>query len=232
MYFPQDGNAVNIYAYRGGLGSISGSEYPTNELRHSVATDQRSSNTKNAAYGHSDLLYAKETNVPRTTPSVQLTFHHLLSKIEVVLMEGAGDEDFLGDIESVKILNTKTGAKFTLGKDKPAYGKNNENGIVITAEENTTTDIQIDADVTAKDATEVLNEAIIVPQTLAAETEFIQITLKSGGKFTYKLGEAGTTFESGKKYKYTITANQTGLSVTSTIANWGNGGEVDGEATM
>ncbi|WP_455635490.1 fimbrillin family protein [Parabacteroides sp.] len=96
MYFPQDGNAVNIYAYRGGWGSISGSEYPTNELRHSVATNLRSSNTASANYGHSDLLYAKETNAPRTTPSVQLTFHHLLSKIEVVLMEGAGDKGFLG----------------------------------------------------------------------------------------------------------------------------------------
>ncbi len=198
MYFPQDGNAVNIYACRGGSHSIIEGAYPAGTSYHSVSSDQRS-NTPPSGYGMSALLYAKKTNAPRTTPSVQLTFHHLLSKIEVVLMEGAGDEGFLGGIESVKILNTKTTAKFTLGKDKPAYGKNNEktDGIEITTDGNTTTDIQIDADVTAKDATEVLNEAIIVPQTLAAETEFIQITLKSGGKFTYKLKEE-TTFESGR----------------------------------
>ncbi len=132
----------------------------------------------------------------------------------------------------MKILNTKTGAKFTLGKDKAPYGKNKEktDGIEITADGDAA-DIQIDADVTPKDATEVLNEAIIVPQTVAQDKDFIQIYLKSGGKFTYKLEEE-TTFESGKKYKYIITANQTDLSVTSEIEDWGEGGTATGEATM
>ncbi len=233
MYFPQDGNAVNIYACRGGSHSIIGGAYPAGVSYHSVSSDQRS-NTPPSGYGMSDLLYAKVTNAPRTTPSVLLTFHHLLSKVEVVLMEGAGDEGFLGGIESVKILNTVISAGFTLGKDKPAYGKNkeNENGIEITTNGDTTTDIQIDADVTPKGVGYTLvNEAIIVPQPLADETEFIQITLKNGGKFTYKLEEE-TTFESGKKYLYGITANQTDLSVTSEIKDWDNCGGATGEASM
>ncbi len=227
MYFPQDGNAVNIYAYCGDLG-YADMGYPSASLTHRVQSDQ-----KNTAYfSLSDILYAKYANVSRTAGSVELTFHHLLSKVEVVLKEGAGDENFLNDIASMCIANTKSDAIFTLDKTKPAYGKNNDktDGIEITAYGNTTA-IQIDAGVAPKGATEILNEAIIVPQTVEQDKDFIQIYLKGSGKFTYKLDKP-TTFESGKKYKYVITANQTGLNVTSSIENWGEGGTATGEATM
>ena len=134
----------------------------------------------------------------------------MLSKVEVILKKGVGENDFLAGITKVEILNTLPQAQFTLDKEKPAYGKNTElpDGIEITAD-GTAQNITIDTDITAEGATSILNEAIIVPQTIEAGTAFIKITLAAGGEFVYKMKDGGTTFESGKKYRYTITANQT-----------------------
>ena len=48
----------------------------------------------------------------------------------------------------------------------------------------------------------------------------------------YKIPDAGgLTLESGKKYTYKITVNQTGLTVTSKIENWTSEEKV-GDAEM
>ena len=79
----------------------------------------------------------------------------------------------------------------------------------------------------------ILNEAIIVPQTIEAGTAFIKITLAAGGELVYKMKDGGTTFESGKKYRYTITANQTAIEVSSSIHDWDEGtGDDDGIAVI
>lgn len=219
MYFPQTGNKVNIYAFHHAKVSVPPAFGIS--LTYLVEVDQ----TTEANYAKSDIAYAKATNVARTTSAVSLNFYHLLSKVEVVLKEGSGDQNFLFDISKMEILGTYQGASITLDKTTDPDKFTVSTGAAIEA-------ISIDTDVTAKDATtEVLNEAIIVPQTLNADTEFIRITLNSGGVFTYKLANE-TTFESGKKYKYTITVNQTGLSVATSITNWNNGESVNGDATM
>ncbi|WP_455634449.1 fimbrillin family protein [Parabacteroides sp.] len=223
MYFPQDGKGVDIYALHGIVTLTEKAPYPTAELAHTVASDQRSSTSTNG-YAESDLAYARKIDVTRETPIVNLTFQHLLSKIEVVLKEGDGETGFLGNIDKVEILGTKPTANFTLDKAT-------EVDAISVSAAGTETAIEIDADVTT-DAPEILNEAIIVPQNIEKETPFIQITLTSGGVFTYKLKE-GTTFDSGKKYKYIITANQTDLTLTATIEPWGDGiGDDEGAATM
>lgn len=226
MYFPKTGNSVNIFALHINA-TLADNTFPVSQLTHKVATDQKSATN---GYAKSDLVYAKSTEVVRTSNTVNLTFNHLLSKVEVILKEGNGVTGFLTNLNSLKIMNTKPNAQFTLTKDGPSYGYNAEHqdGIVISAEGDAT-EITIDKGVTTK--TNILNEAIIVPQTLAASTSFIQIELSAGGVFTYKL-ESETKFESGKKYTYTITVNQTGLTVTSSIANWTAGGTATGTATM
>lgn len=236
MYFPQTGNKVNIYALHTTSTYLpTNNSFPTNELTHTVATDQQTT-ASGTGYQGSDLVYAKLTEVERKSTATNLSFNHLLSKIEVVLKEGVGESDFLTSekINKVEILSTLPDAKFTLTKESAAYGKNADktDGIAITAG-GTATPITIDKDVT--DGSEELNEAIIVPQALDGSTTpvpFIQITLNSGGVFTYNL-QTTTTFESGKKYKYVITANQTGLTVTSSISPWGSGtGDDNGKAEM
>lgn len=77
-------------------------------------------------------------------------------------------------------------------------------------------------------------EAVVLPkQTINANTAFIQVKLSNNDVFTYKIPTGETlTLESGKKYTYKITVNQTGLSVTSTIEGWGSGVDKEGNATM
>lgn len=219
MYFPQTGNKVNIYAFHHAKVSLPPAFGLA--LTYTVEQDQ----TSEANYAKSDIAFAKSTDVARTTSIVPLKFYHLLSKVEVVLKEGNGDKSFLQNgISKMEILGTYQGASITLNKTTDPDKFTVSTGAAIEA-------IQIGTDVTPASGPEVLNEAIIVPQKLADKTGFIKITLNSGGEFIYKLDKE-TTFDSGKKYKYTITANQTGLSVTSSIENWGEGGTATGDATM
>ena len=232
MYFPLTGNDVNIYALHTNA-TWFGNTYPARSLTHTVAADQRS---ETDGYATSDLTYAKLTGVSRSgnPTSVAVQFRHLLSKIEVILKKGVGENDFLAGITKVEILNTLPQAQFTLDKEKHAYGKNTElpDGIEITAD-GPVQNITIDTDITAEGATSILNEAIIVPQTIEAGTAFIKITLAAGGEFVYKMKDGGTTFESGKKYRYTITANQTAIEVSSSIHDWDEGvGDDDGIAVI
>lgn len=224
MYFPSTGNAVNIYAIHGNL-----SEYTTlwgTEQTHTVATDQTSGDNK-TGYATSDLVYCKNGNVARTSQAVNLQFSHLLSKMEVVLVQGDGAPN----ISKVEILNTKLQATFTPDKT---------NGCQVTAAGEISGDtrnaITIDNSTTESANTSsnpTLNEAIIVPQTIAEDTQLFRITTDNGGTLYYKVPDGGVTFDGSKKYRYTITAKLTGLTVTCSISDWTSaGGATSGDAVM
>ena len=216
MYFPETGNGVDIYAIHGNWGSTALTDFWGTEQTHSVAQDQRTGQETDG-YAKSDLVYAKSTDVSRAgnPTTVNLIFTHLLSKVEVVLVRGEG----YPSISKVEILNTQLDAKFTPDKAK-------ENITVTVSGTKGENPIEIDTNTTPKnDATGMdeskknLNEAIVVPQTLAKSTPFIRVTTNDGGALIYRLKE-GTTFASATKYRYTITAKLTGLEVTATITPW------------
>lgn len=223
MYFPSTGNAVNIYAIHGNL-----TEYTTfwgTQQTHTVATDQTSGDSK-TGYATSDLVYCKNGNVARTSQAVNLQFKHLLSKVEVVLVQGNGAPG----ISKVEILNSKLQATFTPDK---------ENGCSVTAageiDDDTKNAITIDNGTTASEDTEsspTLNEAIIVPQTIAKGTQLFRITTDNGGTLYYKVPDGGVTFDGSKKYRYTITANLSGLTVTCSIKDWDSTTDTSGNAEM
>lgn len=223
MYFPSTGNAVNIYAIHGNL-----TDYTTfwgESQTHTVAQDQTSGEGK-TGYATSDLVYVKKENVARTTQAVNLPFKHLLSKVEVVLVQGKGAPS----IKKVEILNTKLQATFTPDKTK---------GCTITAAgeiaDDTKNAITIDNGITESDNASnnpTLNEAIIVPQTITASTQLFRITTDNDGTLYYKVPESGVTFEGNKKYRYTITANLTGLTVTCSIDDWDSTTSASGNAEM
>lgn len=218
MYFPETGNGVDIYAIHGNFAQDADfTNFWGTEQTHSVEQDQRTGQDTDG-YAQSDLVYAKSADVSRSgnPTTVNLTFAHLLSKVEVVLVRGAG----YPNISKVEILNTKLDAKFT---------PNKESGITATADgtiDGTTLNaIEIDKDLTSKsnatgtdESKKNLNEAVIVPQTLAQGTAFIRITV-GDGELIYRLKEE-TTFAPATKYRYTITANLTALEVTATITPW------------
>lgn len=229
MYFPETGNGVDIYAIHGNFPQDADfTNFWGTEQTHSVEQNQKSSD---GGYAQSDLVYAKSTNVSRSgnPTTVNLTFTHLLSKVEVVLVRGAG----YPNINKVEILNTQLGSKFTPDKTE-------ENIAVTVSGTEGENPIEIDKDLTSKgnatgtdESKKKLNEAIIVPQTLASGTAFIRITATNeGGELIYRLPEE-TTFAPATRYRYTITANLTGLEVTATITPWTQEtGEDNGTAEM
>ena len=213
MYFPETGNGVDIYAIHGNWGSTALTDFWGTEQTHSVAKDQKSSGD---GYAKSDLVYAKSADVSRSgnPTTVNLTFAHLLSKVEVVLVRGEG----YPSISKVEILNTKLDATFTPNKaddiSVTVSGTEGENPI------------EIDQTLTSRnnaagtdESKKNLNEAVIVPQTLTQGTPFIRVTTQEGGTLIYRLKEE-TTFAPATRYRYTITANLTGLEVTATITPW------------
>lgn len=231
MYFPQTGNAVNIYAIHGNFDAYedwSSGGFWGEVILHWIEQDQKSTTD---GYAKSDLVYAKSPNVVRTKSAVNLQFSHMLSKIEVVLVQGAGSPE----IAKMEILNTKIIAKFTPDK---------ANGFSVKAEDNVGeigNPIEIDthqtdaktAANTDSDEGKELNEAVIVPQPLKKDTPFIRITTIAGGELVYKLPE-DKTFDPAKKYRFTVTANLTELKVVNAeITDWTPEiGDDDGTAEM
>lgn len=224
LFFPANEESINLYAFHinpTGSTTTRPDDYPTSQLTHKVEKDQSTI----VNYAKSDLLYSKVNKtkqaVKDASGTVTLTFKHLLSKIEVVLKKGKGEDGIT--ISKVEILNTKLEAIFT-----PAKATAAGNVTVGTNSSETISDanpIEIGHAVTSG-SEDVLNEAIIVPQKLTNGTAFIRVTLDTGGVLTYSLG-AETTFAANTKYKYTITANLTGLKVESEITPWDSGATVD-----
>lgn len=200
MYFPTTCNSASIYAIHGNF--AENTDY-TNfwgaEQTHTVMQDQRSDGI---GYAQSDLVYCKLSNVSRNgnPTTVGLTFEHLLSKVEVVLVQGAGKPT----ISKAEILNTRLNATFTPDKT--------DETVTVTASgtpgENP---IEIDNDLSD------VNEAVIVPQTLKKGTEFIRITTPDGDKLVYSL-PADKTFKPGEKYRFTITVEKGNL-IVKTVEN-------------
>ena len=251
MYFPKSGNGVDIYAMHGNFGSTftegivgtstEGTAFPTTALTHTVASNQAPGESGSMAnYTQSDLLYARKTGAARSNSSaVQLTFYHMLSKVEVALKAGTGSPDLTD--ATVTIENTKLKADFTLNKETDiaheTSGQSNRAGMIeLTKTENDVASITIGNAVTTSDNWDnhpVYNEAIIVPQTINAngEAHFIKVQLKDKAALFYNV--SNQAFESGKKYSYKITVNLTGLTVTSNIEDWTTVTPVnDGTATM
>lgn len=201
MYFPATCNSASIYAIHGNFGNTDMADFWGKEQTHTVMQDQRSDGI---GYAQSDLVYCKLSNVSRNgnPTTVGLTFEHLLSKVEVVLVQGAGSPT----ISKVEILNTKLEAKFTPSKTGET--------ITVTAS-GTENPIEIDNDLNAD------NEAVIVPQTLKKGTEFIRITTPGGEKLVYSL-PAGKTFKPGEKYRFTITVEKGNL-IEKTVDNAAEG---------
>ena len=235
MYFPSSGKSVDIYALHTNPSlpaavAPATVPYPTATLTHTVNADQ----ILLANYAQSDLLYARKLAVakPTTQPSsIPLTFYHLLSKVQVAVEPGAGLT--ATDITGVSIEGMQVQANFTLNKGADPNPNTNANAFAITAS-GPVTPIKIGTDVSTNflPGTIQYNDAIIVPQKLYADNPFIIVHLSTNKDLIYRL-PADITFVSGKKYVYWITANLSGITLTTTIYDWEAIGQpVTGDATM
>ena len=216
MFFPENGRNADIYALHTNA-VLASNAYPAAALTHTVRTDQRTL----ANYAASDLLYARTNNVAKTTTAVPLTFFHLLSKVQIAIKPGNGLTS--AEITGITVGGIQIQAVFTLDKATAP----NAIGVMVAG---SATDIAIGADITEDFASAQYNDAIIVPQTVAANTALIVVHLTTGD-LIYRL-PADVTFTSGKRYIYQITANLAGLNLVSSIVDWTPINPVTGNATL
>ncbi len=248
MYFPAGGTTLNIYAIHGNFTPAfqADAEFPASAITHTVENDQTSgADGSMANYLKSDLLYAVQKgvtasdNVTNHVKTQQLTFYHLLSKIEVALKAGTGSPNLTD--ATVTIEGTKLKADFTPSKDATmadASGVSNTRASMVTAtaSDNDPAPITIPAAITTNDFSTGTSyaEAIVVPQTIAKDAPFIKVELSDGTELVYKIPDTGgLELKSGKKYTYNITVSLTSLTVTSKIEPWESAGtSKPGDAVM
>lgn len=237
-YYPTDGANLDFYAMHGNFTFTENSDpFPTEAISHVVAADQSTNLGEN--YLKSDLLYGLKKGVARSNDAVELTFYHLLSKVEVALKSGTGSPVLTS--ATVTIEGTKLKADFTPSKNADinnvdlTTAQAARTGLVTcSAENNVAAPITIATQITPDDFSigTTYAAAIIVPQEVAEDTKFIKVELASGRTFYYTIPGGGITFESGKKYQYQITVNQSDLSVKSSISDWSSVDAITGEAVM
>lgn len=182
-----------VYPYQPTIGSIE--NYP-----FSVATDQNGD-----GYEASDLLWACDENVSRSDGSVDLQFHHMMSKIIVNLELGSKFEGSIPDDIVAHIYNTTTACNvdLTLGSvEKDAFGAMST--------------------ITMKKVSNSRFEAVLVPQNIEKRTPLIELTM---GGIAYLL-EYSLSFRPGYVHTVTVTLNtspdqeQIEISIDPTIDNW------------
>ena len=230
-YFPENGNDVNIYAMHGNFDyvieeGVTGfpSWMMTCEVERMQAGEVGAANR-----AKSDLLFAIERGVSRGRESDgvttrELTFYHLLSKVEVALK--ASDE--VGDLTGAVVSVGGTVNRGYFMPDKEAVMENAaERGKMIAPDGSSIGLITIDTRVTGNfDGNTEYGEAIAVPGTGL----FIRVDLKDGKVLFYY---SNVTLESGKKYRYNIYVGKERLELVSTsISAWETGTSDGGEAGM
>lgn len=229
-YFPENGNDVNIYAMHGNFNYVIEEGvmgFPA--MLYCEVERMQAGEIGVANRAKSDLLFAIERGVSRGRESDgvttrELTFYHLLSKVEVALK--ASDE--VGDLTGavVSVGGTVNRGYFT--PDKEAVMEDAaERGKMIAPDGSSIGLITIDTRVTGNfDGNTEYGEAIAVPGTGL----FIRVDLKDGKVLFYY---SNVTLESGKKYRYNVYVGKERLELVSTsISAWETGTSDGGEAGM
>lgn len=207
--YPTDGSTVNIYAY------APYQEYTNDEITSAEAElefyvdpDQ----SDDDGYINSDLLVATPVeNQASTTNAVSLTFNHMLSKVIVNLAAGSGVD--LTDA-TISIPKVAYGVKFSL------------NSTTLKSTDNLTSE-KITMATFASGATTFSAAAIVVPQTILANSDLFTIALSNGTTLTYA-PSSNVTFETNKQYTYNLTVSGDATSATLTsaaITNWDTTGD-------
>lgn len=200
-----EGATVSIYAYAPYNSAWAGK---LNEAQtFTVKTDQTTDN----AYLASDLLYGtpKNNQVAASENAVTVQFEHKLTKINLAFNTADTEIDLKGATVSLVDVLTQT----TINLSDGTLGTGSQPADINVAE-------------FAEDATQFAASAIIVPQTVAANANFVRVQLADGTTYDANISTS-FTFETGKQYTYTATFTENGLELKliSTIEGWQDGAE-------
>lgn len=209
MNYPTEENAtVNIYAYApyaSGMALNSDNSF-------SVSTDQ----SAEAGYLASDLLYASATDVVSSNNTVNLTFAHKLSQLQIAINNEANI-----DLSNATVTIAGTKIATTFNPSTGAIGGATGEATAIKAATGNVSSVY----------------AIVVPQEIAAGTELVKI-VAAGKQYIAKLINAATLAGS-KAYRFTVKLSSSESPVvtvpitlsSTSITEWGDPTEL-GEATM
>lgn len=186
-YFPTNGDNVNIYAV-----------YPSTMTRTSTTFTVQSSQTSNANYMSSDLMWAKVTNQAQTAEDVNLSFTHKMAKLIVKVTPASGSGITVSGLQLQKIKRT-VGFTFSSG----ALGTLSNEGTIDMSN----------------------NGAVLFPpQTIGTSStsqDFLKVTTNKGACYFALKGKA---FASGKVYTMNITLSAGNVNTTALITDWGDDG--------
>lgn len=199
-----DATSVTVYAY---APYQNGWTVDGSNNAFSVNEDQ----TSNANYLVSDLVWAtaSKTHSAATDDKIPLSFSHSLTKVNITISKAAGSNVNLAGA-TVYITNTVTSATVN-AQTGVATASTGTNPITVAT---------ISSDLTAGDANSTTTAcAVIIPQTLAANTAFIKIvTTETNGSKTLiaKLG-AATTFAANTSYDLSISVGSVSEGTTTEV---------------
>lgn len=189
VYYKDINTNVDLYLYYPYQSSITDVEASTFE----VQKDQSAAATATTLSGYeaSDWLWGKVENVTPQESKVRIPLSHRLSAVQVTLVKGTGfgEGEFDSIGKSVILTNTTRKAKldFTNGSVTPVGGPQLD-GIVMCPQEDGTF------------------RAIVIPQSLIAETQLFAITL-DGLSYSFKQ-DATVNYLAGKQLNVSITVNK------------------------
>ncbi len=195
-YWKDNTTHADFYMYYPYTSSVTS----VDAMPFSVNTDQ----SNIADYKAADLMIGKTTDVTPTANAVKLDAKHVMSQMVITLVAGNGftEASLAASQVSVKINRLKTQATANL-----ATG-------AVTAKGN-------DADITPLKENGTY-KAIIVPQTVG-DGNIITVNV-DGRDFNLAKSSNFTAFNSGQKYKFTVTLSKTSNGVNVNITKWEDDG--------
>lgn len=217
VYWKDEHTHIDIYGYY-----PFGAPEDVNAYPFEVQKDQSTTTTNNEMDGYeaSDFLWGKAADVAPTEKVIRLPMRHRMSSPRITLAEGEGfaDGEWAGLEKQVLVRNVKRNALINLADGSiTATGEVQQTGTIPYVKDN-------------------VFRAIVVPQTVSANTILFTITV-DGVVYNFSKPE-DFTYVSGKMHNFTIQVNKkeptgefTFTLVGESITAWEND-DVSHDATM
>ncbi|WP_307759263.1 leucine-rich repeat protein [uncultured Mediterranea sp.] len=217
VYWKDEHTHIDIYGYY-----PFGAPEDVNAYPFEVQKDQSTTTTNNEMGGYeaSDFLWGKAADVAPTEKVIRLPMRHRMSSPRITLAEGEGfaDGEWAGLEKQVLVRNVKRNALINLADGSiTATGEVQQTGTIPYVKDN-------------------VFRAIVVPQTVSANTILFTITV-DGVVYNFSKPE-DFTYVSGKMHNFTIQVNKkeptgefTFTLVGESITAWEND-DVSHDATM
>lgn len=217
VYWKDEHTHIDIYGYY-----PFGAPEDVNAYPFEVQKDQSTTTTSNEMGGYeaSDFLWGKAADVAPTEKVIRLPMRHRMSSPRITLAKGEGfaDGEWAGLEKQVLVRNVKRNALINLADGSiTATGEVQQTGTIPYVKDN-------------------VFRAIVVPQTVSANTILFTITV-DGVVYNFSKPE-DFTYVSGKMHNFTIQVNKkeptgefTFTLVGESITAWEND-DVSHDATM